>query len=101
MRRTAGLLCLPLQVAQGRMYTSLATGRIQELSAEIEPLRVSRAAAQTEIARLEALQVKGVPLLWGLHRGRMITLLVFSDSRDHGQHSQSMLFCSSCLTTSS
>jgi hypothetical protein len=45
------------QVAQGRMYTSLATGRIQELAAEIEPLRESRAAAQTEIARLEALQV--------------------------------------------
>ncbi len=45
------------QVAQGRMYTTLATGRIQELAAEIEPLRESRASAQMEIARLEALQV--------------------------------------------
>ncbi|KAL6745192.1 hypothetical protein V8C86DRAFT_3035790 [Haematococcus lacustris] len=57
-RADAELRDLTQQVSQGRMYTSLATGRIQELSSELEPLREGRVAAAEEMARLETVQIR-------------------------------------------
>lgn len=46
------------QVAQGRLYTQLATGRIGELAGEMEPLRAGKEQVEAEVAKLEALQVR-------------------------------------------
>ncbi len=52
------------QVAQSRLYTSLATSRISDLTSELEPLRASRAEANGEVraagqGRAEACTLRG------------------------------------------
>lgn len=48
------------RLQQGQMFTNLATNRIEELNAELDPIREAKEEAQGNVAKLEALQVRAV-----------------------------------------
>lgn len=76
------------QVAQGRLYTQLATSRITELSAEIEPIKKAKTDAVAHIAQMEALQASthyapGEPAAHR-HRRSPLQLCCRADVMPHG-----------------
>ncbi|KAG1655587.1 hypothetical protein FOA52_005886 [Chlamydomonas sp. UWO 241] len=46
------------RMQQSQMFTSLATSRIEELNAELDPVKEARADAQEHVTKLEELQVR-------------------------------------------
>ena len=60
MHTSLSTVCSVLQAAQGQMYTSLATGRLEGLSQEMDSVEKQKSDAINLAENLEAAQASGM-----------------------------------------